>query len=69
MKVNVYIRLEHHAYAGSHVGDVRVSVEVLDLGDEWREFPDIEVGGVEVDDAQVCRCGFVERGQVGRAYH
>jgi hypothetical protein len=49
MKVNVYVKMRHAMYASSSVEEVRVveseSVEALnlDLDDDWREFPNIEV--------------------------
>ena len=79
MKVNVYVRLEHHAYAGSQVAEVTIvehetAQESLPLLEEdgWIEFVGVEVVGKVADPSRVCRCGYVEpeRGDnSGRAYH
>lgn len=50
MRVNVYVKLEHHVYVGSHVAEVRVieyeetaKPSPLSVVDGWIELTDIEV--------------------------
>ena len=49
MRVSVFVKMRHAMYASSSVEEVRVietgSIEALDLDldDDWRELPEIEV--------------------------
>ncbi len=79
MKVNVYVKLDHHAYARSHVAEVTIVEYEHDVAeglplleeDGWIEFVGVEVMGEVADPSRVCRCGYVEpeRGGNGQAYH
>ncbi len=49
MRVSVFVKMRHAMYASSSVEEVRVvetgSIEALnlDLDDDWRELPEVEV--------------------------
>ena len=76
MKVIVYVKMRHAMYASSSVDEVRVvetgSVDALnlELDDDWRELPEVEVEVVWPRVASVMVYQPVgERGNRGRAYH
>ena len=72
MKVNVYVKLDHHAYARSHVAEVRV-VGLHDTPEGYQSPEEMDpaewlcVAGIEVED-WLARWE-AEGGNRGRAYH
>ncbi len=75
MKVSVYVKMRHAMYASSSVDEVRVvesgSVDALnlELDDDWRELPEVEVEAVWPREANVMVYQPGEGGNHGRAYH